>query len=56
MLLSLGGHSHAIAKTRLQHLLIATALNVMRVVAWLLETPLARTRRSQFAALAPSSA
>ena len=44
------------AKTHLQHLLIATALNVIRVVAWLLETPLARTRRSQFAALAPSSA
>ncbi len=44
------------AKTRLQHLLIATALNVIRVVAWYLETPLAPTRQSRFARLAPSSA
>jgi len=44
------------AKTRLQHLLIATALNVIRVVAWFLETPLARTRTSRFARLAPSTA
>jgi transposase len=44
------------AKTHLQHLLIATALNVIRAVAWLLETPLARTRSSRFARLAPSSA
>ncbi len=44
------------AKTRLQHLLIATALNVIRVVAWYLETPLAPTRQSRFACLAPSSA
>ena len=43
------------AKTRLQHLLIATALNVIRVVAWCLETPLAPTRQSRFARLAPSS-
>jgi transposase len=42
-----------LAKTHLQHLLIAAALNVIRVVAWLAETPLARTRRSRFAALAP---
>ena len=44
------------AKTHLQHLLIATALNVIRAVAWLLERPLARTRTSRFARLAPSSA
>ncbi len=44
------------AKTRLQHLLIATALNVIRVVAWYLETPLAPTRQSRFARLAPCSA
>ncbi len=44
------------AKTRLQHLLIATALNVIRVVAWYLETPLAPTRQSRFARLAPRSA
>jgi transposase len=44
------------AKTRLQHLLIATALNVIRVVAWLLETPFAPTRQSRFARLAAHSA
>ncbi|MDP9310054.1 MAG: transposase [Chloroflexota bacterium] len=44
------------AKTRLQHLLIATALNVIRVVAWYLETSLAPTRQSRFARLAPRSA
>ena len=44
------------AKTRLQHLLIATALNVIRVVAWYLETPLAPTRQSRFAGLAPCTA
>ncbi|MDP9317008.1 MAG: transposase [Chloroflexota bacterium] len=43
------------AKTRLQHLLIATALNVIRVVAWYLEMPLAPTRQSRFARLAPCS-
>jgi hypothetical protein len=42
-----------LAKTRLQHLLIPTALNVIRVVAWLAETPFTRTRRSRFAAFAP---
>ncbi len=44
------------AKTRLQHLLIATALNVIRVVAWYLDTPLAPTRQSRFARLGRSSA
>jgi transposase len=44
------------AKTHLQHLMIATALNVIRVVAWLLEIPLARPRMSRFARLAPSGA
>jgi transposase len=43
------------AKTRLQHLLIATALNLIRAVNWLLETPRAPTRISRFAALAPVS-
>jgi len=42
------------AKTRLQHLLIATALNLIRAVHWLLETPRATTRISRFAALAPT--
>ncbi len=41
------------AKTRLQHLLIATALNLIRAVNWLRETPRASTRTSRFAALAP---
>lgn len=42
-----------LAKTRLLHLLIAAALNFMRVAAWLAEIPRSRTRRSAFAALAP---
>ena len=40
-------------KTRLLHLLIATALNVLRVAAWLAERPRAHARRSAFARLAP---
>jgi transposase len=43
-----------LAKTRLVHLLIAAALNFMRVAAWLAEIPRSRTRRSAFAALAPA--
>jgi transposase len=39
-------------KTRLMHLLLAAALNFMRVAAWLAETPRSRTRQSAFAALA----
>ena len=41
-----------LAKTRLMHLLVAAALNFMRVAAWLAELPRAQTRRSAFAALA----
>lgn len=41
-----------LAKTRLLHLLIAAAMNFMRVAAWLAEKPRARTRQSAFAALA----
>ncbi len=41
-----------LAKTRLMHLLLASALNFMRVAAWLTETPRSRTRPSAFAALA----
>jgi len=44
-----------LAKTRLLHLLIATALNFIRVAAWLAETPRARTRQAAFARLAPAS-
>jgi transposase len=39
-------------KTRLLHLLIAAALNFIRVAAWLAETPHARTRQTAFARLA----
>jgi hypothetical protein len=34
------------------HLLLAAAINFMRVANWLAETPRSRTRRSAFAALA----
>jgi len=40
-------------KTHLQQLLMATAVNLLRVGAWLLDIPRAQTRRSPFAALAP---
>jgi transposase len=40
------------AKTRLQHVLTATALNLVRVAAWLEDIPRATTRRSAFATLA----
>lgn len=36
------------AKTHLQHLLTATALNLLRMQSWLLGTPLAPTRASAF--------
>jgi len=41
------------AKTHLQHILIAIAMNLARFVAWTNEVPLATTRTSPFAALAP---
>jgi len=40
-----------LAKTKLQHSCTAAALNLVRVGAWLAETPRATTRRSPFAAL-----
>lgn len=40
-----------LAKTHLQHLLTAAAINLTRAVNWLQEKPLAQTRRSPFAAL-----
>lgn len=43
-------------KTHLQHLLTATATNLLRVAAWLLGRPRARTRTSAFAHLAPAAA
>ena len=39
------------AKTQLQHLLTAAALNLVRVGQWLLDTPRARTRRDAFVRL-----
>jgi DDE family transposase len=44
------------AKTHLQNMLVATALNVIRITAWLRGIPLARTRRSAFARLKPQTA
>lgn len=44
-----------LAKTHLQHVAIAAAINLSRISAWLSETPLAQTRTSRFAAL-PSPA
>ena len=41
-----------LAKTRLQHLFIAAALNVVRMGAWLLEKAQAQTRLSRFGRLA----
>jgi transposase len=40
------------AKTRLQHILTATAFNLVRVAAWLEDIPRATTRQSTFATLA----
>ena len=40
-----------LAKTRLQHLLTAAAINVQRVADWLAGLPLAQSRRSSFTAL-----
>jgi len=41
-----------LAKTHLQHVLTATAINVSRLLAWLMGIPLDGTRVSRFAALA----
>jgi transposase len=40
-----------LAKTRLQHVLTAVAVNLVRVAEWCAGTPIAKTRRSRFAAL-----
>jgi transposase len=45
-----------VAKTHLQHVAIAAAINIDRIVAWLDERPRAMTRLSRFAALAPAKA
>ena len=43
-------------KTHLQHIAIAAAINIDRLVAWLDARPRAKTRTSRFAALAPACA
>ena len=40
-----------LAKTGLQHVATAAAINLDRLAAWFAERPLARTRTSRFAAL-----
>ena len=45
-----------LAKTHLQHVATAAAINIDRIVAWLDECPRAKTRTSRFAALAPACA
>lgn len=45
-----------LAKTHLQHVAIAAAMNIDRLVAWLDARPRAHTRTSRFAALAPPEA
>jgi transposase len=42
-----------LAKVHLQHILMATAINLVRLFAWTSGIPLAGTRISRFAALAP---
>jgi transposase len=45
-----------LAKTHLQHIATAAAINIDRIVAWLDAHPRAKTRTSRFAALAPACA
>ena len=45
-----------VAKTHLQHVATAVAINVDRIVAWLDDRPQATTRPSRFAALQPKAA
>lgn len=42
-----------LAKTHLQHVAIAAAINLTRLACWLMDVPTAQTRHSSFAALAP---
>lgn len=41
------------AKTHLQHVFTAAAINVTRLLAWLDDVPFSTTRTSRFAALTP---
>jgi len=45
-----------LAKTHLQHILTAVALNIVRLDAWWTDRPLAKTRISRFAALQQAAA
>ena len=42
------------SKVHLQHILTATAMNAIRLFAWFEGVPLAKTRVSSFAKLAPN--
>jgi hypothetical protein len=53
---SFTGPYWGLAKTHLQHVAIAAAINIDRIVTWLDERPRAKTRTSRFAALAPADA
>ena len=44
-----------LAKTHLQHLLTAAAMNIVRLINWLNGVPHAKTRTSRFAALNPAT-
>jgi hypothetical protein len=43
--------SHGLAKTRLQHVAIAAAMNLVRIGNWMAGVPIAPTRRSHFGQL-----
>jgi len=44
-----------LAKTHLQHVFIAAAMNLSRIVNWLNEVPLAQTRQAAFERLIPTA-
>jgi transposase len=44
-----------LAKTHLQHVFTAIAMNLVRFDAWIMEKPRAKTRKSHFAAMAPAA-
>jgi transposase len=44
-----------LAKTRLQHIMTATAMNLTRAVTWLSGVPRRKTYISRFARLAPAA-
>ncbi|WP_020606018.1 hypothetical protein [Spirosoma spitsbergense] len=45
-----------LAKTHLEYIFIATAINLYRIVDWLNEVPLAKTRQAAFIRLMPQIA